>query len=224
MKIDILTLFPKILEGFVSESMIGRAVRSGCVDLRVHNLRDWSKDPHKAADDRPFGGSAGMILKPEPLCDAVNDLKTQGSKVIYLCPDGQRLTTSVVRRLAVESHLILVSGHYEGVDERFREHCVHEEISIGDYILTNGTLPAAVLMDTITRYIPGVLGDEQSLEQDSFSRGLLAFPQYTRPCNFQDWQVPEVLFSGNHEKIAFWRLKQQLVRTLRRRSDLIFNR
>lgn len=223
MKIDILTLFPKMLEGFVSESILGRAVREGHVDLRIHNLRDWSQNAHHTVDDRPFGGGAGMVLKADILARAIQSLRTQNTRIIYLCPDGMPLKTETVKTLAGEQHLILISGHYEGIDERFREQNVDEEISIGDYVLTNGTLPAAVLVDAIMRYIPNVLGDEQSLQQDSFSNTFLTFPQYTRPLTFNDAEIPSILFSGNHEAIARWRLEQQMLRTIRRRPDLIFN-
>lgn len=223
MKIDVLTLFPKMLEGFLSESMIGRAIRSKQVTINVHNVRDWSTDPNNNVDDRPFGGGAGMVLQVEPLLAALNQLRTPSSHVIYLCPDGQSLKTKRVQELAHYEHLILISGHYENIDERIRNFCVHEEISIGDYVLTNGTLPAAVLMDAIVRYIPGVLGAQESLEQDCFHNPLLSYPQYTRPAKFDNWETPEVLFSGNHEAIDQWRFQQQLVRTLRKRPDLIFN-
>lgn len=223
MKIDILTLFPKMLEGFVSESILGRAVREGYVDLTIRNLRDWAKDARHTVDDRPFGGGAGMVLQAEVLAAAVQNLQTERSRVIYLCPDGVPLKTSRVQSLAQEQHLILISGHYESIDERFRKQIVDEEISIGDYVLTNGTLPAAVLVDAIMRYIPNVLGDEQSLKQDSFSNAFLTFPQYTRPVSFNGDEVPSILFSGNHEAIARWRLEQQMLRTIRRRPDLIFN-
>ncbi len=223
MKIDVLTLFPKMLDGFVSESIVGRAVREHLIDLQVHNLRDWAKDARRTVDDRPFGGGAGMVLQTEVLCDAIASMQTQDTHVVYLCPDGQPLTTQKVRSLAQYSHLLLVSGHYESIDERFRNRCVNEEISIGDYVLTNGTLPAAVLIDAVARYVPGVLGAEQSLEQDSFSHGLLTFPQYTRPTEFKGDAVPEVLLSGDHEAVAKWRLEQQMLRTIRRRPDLIFN-
>lgn len=223
MKIDVLTLFPKMLDGFISESILGRAVREHLIDLQVHNLRDWAKDARRTVDDRPFGGGAGMVLQTEVLCDAIASMQTKDTHVVYLCPDGQPLTTQKVQALAKYPHLLLVSGHYESIDERFRNRCVNEEISIGDYVLTNGTLPAAVLIDAVARYVPGVLGTEQSLEQDSFSHGLLTFPQYTRPTEFKGDTVPEVLLSGDHEAVAKWRLEQQMLRTIRRRPDLIFN-
>ena len=223
MQIDVITLFPKMLDGFVSESIIGRAMREHLVDLRVHNLRDWAKDVHHTVDDRPFGGGAGMVLKPDPLMHAVSDLRREDTYVVYLCPDGPLLSNQRVRAFSKRKHLLLISGHCESVDERFRTADVDEEVSIGDYVLTNGTLPAAVLIDAVVRYIPGVLGAEQSLEQDCFSNGLLSFPQYTRPFNFNGDEVPSVLLSGDHEAIASWRLEQQMLRTIRRRPDLIFN-
>ncbi|MBR1843412.1 MAG: tRNA (guanosine(37)-N1)-methyltransferase TrmD [Opitutales bacterium] len=223
MKIDVLTLFPKMLEGFVSESIIGRALRERLFSLQIYNLRDWAKDERRTVDERPFGGGAGMVLQAEPLAEAVEALKGGHTHVVYLCPDGFPLTMPKVRELAEKEHLLLVSGHYESVDERFRSQCVDEEISIGDYVLTNGTLPAAVLIDAVVRTLPGTLGDEQSLQQDSFREGLLSFPQYTRPETFRGGKVPEVLLSGNHEAIARWRLEQQMKRTIRRRPDLIFN-
>lgn len=223
MKIDVLTLFPKMLSGFFSESIVGRAVRQRLLHVKVHNLRDWAKDARRTVDDRPFGGGAGMVLQPQPLAGAVQALRDSQTHVIYLCPDGVPLTTAKVCQLAQKQHLLFVSGHYESVDERFRTHYVDEEISIGDYILTNGTLPTAVVIDAVVRYLPGALGDEQSLAQDSFSQGLLSFPQYTRPMEFQRELVPEVLFSGDHAAVARWRLEQQLMRTIHRRPDLIFN-
>ena len=223
MKIDVLTLFPKMLEGFMSESIVGRALRERLFSLQIYNLRDWAKDERRTVDDRPFGGGAGMVLQTEPLAEAVGALKGEHTHVVYLCPDGFPLTMPKVRELAEKEHLLLVSGHYESVDERFRSQCVDEEISIGDYVLTNGTLPAAVLIDAVVRTLPGALGDEQSLQQDSFRGGLLSFPQYTRPEAFRGEKVPEVLLSGNHEAIARWRLEQQMKRTIRRRPDLIFN-
>lgn len=220
-RIDILTLFPGMLDGFVRESMLGRAIKKGFIDVRVHNLRDWTHDKHKTTDDRPFGGGAGMLMKPEPLFDAVEALRTPEAKVIYLAPDGIPLRTPVARKLATETHLILISGHYEGIDQRVRDYLVDEEISIGDYVLTNGTIAAAVLTDCVIRYIPGVLGDENSLTQDSFSDNLLTFPQYTRPEVYRDWAVPPILLSGNHEEIAIWRQQQREARTSKLRPDLM---
>ena len=212
-----------MLEGFVSESIVGRALRERLFSLQIYNLRDWAKDERRTVDERPFGGGAGMVLQAEPLAEAAEALKSEHTHVVYLCPDGFPLTMPKVRELAGKEHLLLVSGHYESVDERFRSQCVDEEISIGDYVLTNGTLPAAVLIDAVVRTLPGALGDDKSLQQDSFREGLLSSPQYTRPETFRGEKVPEVLLSGNHEAIARWRLEQQMKRTIRRRPDLIFN-
>jgi len=220
LSIDLLTLFPAMAEGFLSESMVGRAQKEGILALRIHNLRDWSTDKHHTTDDRPFGGGAGMLLKPEPVAAAIEAVSTPGCTVIYLCPDGELLTTPLARELAGLKHLVLVSGHYEGLDQRVRDLLVQREISIGDYVLTNGTLPAAVLVDCVTRYLPGVLGEELSLTQDSFNGNLLGFPQYTRPVEFRGQRVPEVLLSGNHAAIAQWRLEQQTEKTRQRRPDL----
>lgn len=208
-------------EGFVRESMIGRACASGLVDIRLHNLRDWATDRHRTTDDRPFGGGAGMLLKPEPVFAAVESLRREQTQVLYLCPDGEPFNTRCARELAGQPHLILLSGHYEGLDERVRTTLVHREISIGDYVLTNGTLAAAVVVDALCRYIPGVLGEEKSLTQDSFSDNLLSFPQFTRPAEFRGMKVPEVLLGGDHQAIAAWRREQQLLRTRQRRPDLL---
>lgn len=221
LEFDLITLFPKMLDGYFGESMLGRAQEEGLISVRQHDLRSWSTDKHNTVDDRPFGGGAGMLLKPEPLFDAVEALRRPESKVIYLCPDGEPLSLPLVQELAKEEHLILVSGHYEGVDQRFRDHCVDREVSIGDYVLTNGTLPAAVLVDAVSRHVPGVLGEEKSLTQDAFTANLLSFPQYTRPAEYRGHTVPDILFSGNHEAIAAWRKEQQLNKTKERRPDLI---
>lgn len=221
LEFDLITLFPKMLDGYFGESMLGRAQEEGLISVRQHDLRSWSTDKHNTVDDRPFGGGAGMLLKPEPLFDAVEALRRPESKVIYLCPDGELLSLPLVQELAKEEHLILVSGHYEGVDQRFRDHCVDREVSIGDYVLTNGTLPAAVLVDAVSRHVPGVLGEEKSLTQDAFTANLLSFPQYTRPAEYRGHTVPDILFSGNHEAIAAWRKEQQLKKTKERRPDLI---
>ena len=220
MRIDLLTLFPAMLDGLLGESIIGKARERGHIDLRIHNLRDWSTDKHKTADDRPFGGGAGMVLKPEPVFAAVEQLRAPGSRVIYLSPDGTKLSPAIGQRLAGESHLIFLSGHYEGIDQRIRDHLIDEEISIGDYVLTNGTIAAAVVVDVLARFIPGVLGEENSLTHESFTRNLLDFPQYTRPADFRGWKVPEVLLSGNHALIERWRLEQSLEKTRRLRPDL----
>lgn len=221
MTIDLVSLFPSMVEGFLSSSVIGRAIQKHLIAIKLHDLREWALPPHYTVDDRPFGGGAGMLLQPEPLFKAVESLRTPESKVIYLCPDGIPLDTPMAQTLSVEKHLILISGHYEGIDERVREALIDKEISIGDYVLTNGTLPAAVLIDAISRFIPGVLGEEKSLTQDSFNDNLLTFPQYTRPANFRGMHVPEVLLSGDHQAIERWRKTQQINRTQERRPDLI---
>ncbi len=218
--IDILTLFPGMIEGYLRESMVGRAQQDGIVSIKTHNLRDWATDKHHTTDDRPFGGGAGMVLKPEPTAAAIEAVSTPGCTVIYLCPDGEPLSDPIARELAGAKHLVLLSGHYEGLDQRVRDQLVQREISIGDYVLTNGTLPAAVLVDCVVRQVPGVLGEELSLTQDSFNGNLLGFPQYTRPVEFRGQKVPEVLLSGNHAAIAQWRLEQQIAKTIARRPDL----
>lgn len=219
-KIDLLTLFPQMAEGFLSESILGRAVANGLLELDVHNLRDWSKDKHNKVDDRPFGGGAGMVLMPEPLFDAIEALKTGETTTIYLCPDGEKLTTPLAKELAEKEHLLLVSGHYEGIDQRVRDTLVDREVSIGDYVLTNGTLPAAVLIDCVVRQIPGVLGEEKSLTQDSFNDNFLTFPQFTRPAEYRGMKVPEVLLSGDHAAIERWREEERRRRTREQRPDL----
>jgi len=221
--IDLLTLFPEMVSGYLQESMIGRAVTNGLVNVQTHNIRDWATGKHLITDDRPFGGGAGMLLKPEPLATAIDSVKTPKAKVIYLCPDGELLTSRIGRELAQEEHLVLVSGHYEGIDQRIRDTRIDREISIGDYVLTNGTIAAAVLIDCLSRYIPGVLGEEKSLTQDSFNDNLLSFPQYTRPLNFEGMSVPEVLLSGNHGEIQRWRDERRLEKTKARRPDLLRN-
>lgn len=221
MRIDLLTLFPAMAEAVLGESMIGRAQKQGLIGLGFHNLRDWATDKHHIVDDRPFGGGAGMVLKPEPLFAAIEQLKTPATKVIYLCPDGERLSTPIVKELAQEEHLILVSGHYEGIDQRVRDSLVDRELSIGDYVLTNGTLPAMVLIDCVCRYVPGVLGEEKSLTQDSFHDSFLGFPQFTRPAEFRGVSVPDVLLSGDHQAIQRWREEEALKKTRQRRPDIL---
>jgi tRNA (guanine37-N1)-methyltransferase len=223
MIIDLLSLFPEMLDGFLNTSIIARARKNQLLHCYAHNLRQWSTDKYRKVDDRPFGGGAGMVIQPEPLARAIRDLKTEQSYVIYLCPDGIPLKTSIAQQLAQKTHLIFISGHYEGIDQRIRDRYIDGEISIGDYVLTNGTLAAAVVIDAICRHIPGVLGNESSLDQDSFSNGLLSHPQYTQPRIFEDMEVPEVLLSGNHAAIDSWRQQQRLERTQQRRPDL-FNK
>lgn len=221
LRIDLLTLFPAMVEGFLRESMVGRAVEKGLIAVEVHNLRDWAHDKHRTTDDRPFGGGAGMLLKPEPLFEAIEALRTPESTVVYLCPDGEPLKPAIAREFSQEKHLILISGHYEGIDQRVRDVLVNREISIGDYVLTNGTLPAAVLIDCLARYVPGVLGEELSLTQDSFNGNLLSFPQYTRPADYRGLSVPPVLLAGHHADIEQWRHEQSLDKTRQRRPDLL---
>ncbi len=242
MKIDILTLFPEICRAPLSESIMKRAQKNGIVDLRVHNLRDWARDKHHIVDDAPFGGGQGMVMKPEPIFAAVEDLlgqidekskienrkicperQSNGSKIILMSPAGRRLDQSMAERFSRESHLIIICGHYEGVDHRVIEHLVDLEISIGDYVLTNGAIAAVVLVDAIVRLLPGVLGHQGSAADDSFSveRSGLEAPQYTRPAEFRGWKVPEVLLSGNHAEIEKWRKKEALRRTRENRPDLL---
>jgi tRNA (guanine37-N1)-methyltransferase len=220
--IDILSLFPEMLEGFLATSMVARAQKKLRIQIATHSLRQWAKGKHSITDERPFGGGAGMLLKPEPIFDAVEELQEnhQHSWVVYLSPEGHLFSTPKAQEFSQKEHLIFLSGHYEGIDERVREHLVDEEISIGDYILTNGTLAAAIVVDALIRHIPGVLGDEASLQQDSFSDNLLSFPQYTRPELFREWAVPPILLSGNHQAIQQWRQEQRLRRTQERRPDL----
>jgi tRNA (guanine37-N1)-methyltransferase len=224
LKIDILTLFPEICRAPLSESIMKRAQENKIVDLRIHNLRDWTKDKHRIVDDAPFGGGQGMVMKPEPIFAAVEELKEQvdeKSKIILMSPAGRRFDQPMAERFSRERHLIVICGHYEGVDHRVIEHLVDLEISIGDYVLTNGAIAAVVLVDAIVRLLPGALGHEQSAADDSFSGGLLEAPQYTRPAEFRDWKVPDVLVSGNHAEIAAWRKKEALRRTRENRPDLL---
>jgi len=214
-----------MFEPVLNESIIKRAQNKGKVIIYVHNLRDYSCDRHRKVDDRPFGGGSGMVIKPEPVFGAVESIKSKikgiKSKVILLCPQGKRLDQKVAKRLVKNKHLIFICGHYEGVDERVRDGLVDEEISIGDYVLTGGELPAMVLIDCLTRLIPGVLGDKNSLNFESFEGNLLEYPQYTRPANFKGKKVPRILLSGNHKKIQAWRKHQAIKRTKKKRPDLL---
>jgi tRNA (guanine37-N1)-methyltransferase len=221
MKIDILTLFPGMFAGPLDESIIKRARESGKLDLRVHNLRDYAHDRHKCVDDRPFGGGPGMLLKPEPVFEAVEALKGPETRVILLSPSGRNFQQAIAKELTAFESLLLVSGHYEGFDERVRMQLADDELSIGDYVLTNGALPVMVIVDAVTRLLPGVLGDDDSAVEESFSKGLLEYPQYTRPAEFRGMKVPEVLLSGNHAEIARWRAEQAKSRTKERRPDLL---
>jgi tRNA (guanine37-N1)-methyltransferase len=221
MKVDVLTLFPAMFAGPLDESIIKRARESGRLDLAIHDLRDYAHDRHKKVDDRPFGGGPGMLLKPEPIFEAVESLARESTRVILLSPSGRQFSQAIAGELAGLEHLLMVSGHYEGFDERVREQLADDELSIGDYVLTNGALPVMVIIDAVTRLLPGVLGDEDSARDDSFSHGLLEYPQYTRPAEFRGMKVPEVLLSGNHAEIARWRAEQARLRTRERRPDLL---
>lgn len=221
MNIDVLTLFPGMFAGPLDESIVRRARDNGKLSLRIHDLRAFTHDRHRTVDDKPFGGGPGMLLKPEPVFEAVEAIRTETTKVVLLSPAGRKLTQEVVRELSVAESLLLVCGAYEGFDERIREHLADDEISIGDFVLTNGALPAMVLIDAVSRLLPGVLGDEQSAVDESFSHGLLEYPHYTRPADFRGWKVPDVLVSGNHAAIEQWRREQALQRTHQRRPDLL---
>ncbi len=223
MKIDLITLFPAMAVGYFGESMLGRAQKQGLLEVACHDLRAWGLGKHQVVDDRPFGGGAGMLLRPEPLYAAIEALRSPEAVVIYLAPDGEPLSTTLARKLSQERHLVLVSGHYEGIDERVRQTCIDREVSIGDYVLTNGTLAAMVVVDAVARYVPGVLGEEKSLTQDSFSDSFLGFPQYTRPAEFLGQTVPSVLTSGDHAAIERWRQGQRREKTRHRRPDLLDN-
>lgn len=221
MKIDVLTLFPGMFTGPLDESIVRRARDTGRLELKVHDLRDYTHDRHRTVDDKPFGGGPGMLLKPEPVFEAVEALRGERTRTILLAPAGRRLTQAIVRELAAEASLLLVCGAYEGFDERIREHLADDEISIGDFVLTNGALPAMVVIDAVSRLLPGVLGDDQSAADESFSHGLLEYPHYTRPAEFRGWKVPDVLISGNHAAIDAWRREQARARTRERRPDLL---
>jgi tRNA (guanine37-N1)-methyltransferase len=221
MKIDVLTLFPGMFTGPLDESIVQRARRSGLLDLKVHDLRNWTHDRHKTVDDRPFGGGPGMVLKPEPIFEAVESLADEQTHVVLTSPAGRVFNQAVAAELALKPKILFVCGSYEGFDERIREGLADDEISIGDYVLTNGALPVMVMIDCITRLLPGVLGHSDSAVDESFSHGLLEYPQYTRPAEFRDMKVPEVLLSGNHAEIARWRQQQALERTRLRRPDLL---
>jgi tRNA (guanine37-N1)-methyltransferase len=220
-RVDILTLFPEICRAPLSESMMRRAQECGALDLHIHNIRDWATDKHRIVDDAPFGGGQGMVMKPEPIFAAVESLRVENSRVVLMTPQGRRFDQSVACELAQAPHLIVICGHYEGIDHRVVEHLVDDEISIGDYVLTNGAIAAVVLVDAVARLLPGVLGDDKSASDDSFVNGLLEGPQYTRPAEFRSWKIPDVLLSGNHAQIAAWRKEQARARTAANRPDLL---
>ena len=233
MRIDIITIFPGMFAPVLNESIVKRAQSKNKVRINIHDLREFTQDKHNKVDDRPFGGGSGMVLTAQPIFDAVKKIKSpacrqagkvtksKGQKVILLCPQGKTFNQAMAKKLAKEKHLIFICGHYEGIDERVRKLIVDEEISIGDYVLTGGELPAMVVIDAIVRLIPGVLGDKNSLNFESFEGNLLEYPQYTRPANFRGNMVPEVLLCGNHKKIASWRKAEALNRTKTRRPDLL---
>ena len=221
MRVDIITIFPGMLQGFLQESMLKRAVELGKVTFNTVDLRDFTHDVHRTTDDRPYGGGPGMVMKPEPLFEAVESVRTEGCRVVLMTPQGRPFRQAMAEELAVVGHVVFVCGHYEGVDERVRQALVTDEISIGDYVLTNGVLPSAVVVDAVVRLIPGVLGGEGAAEDESFSQGLLEYPQYTRPPEYRGMKVPEMLLSGNHQAIADWRRKQSEGRTRERRPDLL---
>lgn len=224
LKIDIVTIFPRMVNGALEEGIVGRAIGQGVLDVRVHDLREHTTDRHRVVDDVPFGGGPGMVLKAEPLfraVEAIRESRGQPSAVILTSPDGRRFTHQDARRLSGLSHLVILCGRYEGVDERVRLHLATEELSIGDYVLSGGELPALVIVDATARFVPGVVGDEASVVQDTFERGMLDFPQYTRPADFRGWTVPPVLLSGHHLEIDRWRRREALRRTIERRRDLL---
>lgn len=225
MHIDVLTLFPEMLEGMLNSSIMKRAAEARHFTYELINFREFSANKHKKVDDYPYGGGAGMVLAPQPIFDAVAYAKqnrpTEHPRVILMCPQGETYTQKKAEELAQEEHLIIICGHYEGYDERIRTYLATDEISIGDYVLTSGEIGAMVVIDSVVRLLPGVLGNEQSPKQDSFSTGLLEHPHYTRPADFRGMKVPEVLLQGNHAKIERWRMKESLRRTLKRRPDLL---
>ena len=223
MRIDILTVLPGLLDGPFSESIVKRGIEKGLVEVHLHDIRDFSKDKHKKVDDAPVGGGAGMVLAMQPLHDAITHLQSERDydEVIFLTPDGERLSQGRVNQLSLCGNVMMICGHYKGIDQRLRDHFVTLEISIGDYVLSGGELASAVLTDALVRLVPGVIGDEMSALTDSFQDGLLAPPVYTRPAEYNGWKVPEVLLSGNHEKIRQWEEKQALKRTKERRPDLL---
>ncbi len=221
MKIDVLTLFPGMFAGPLDESIVRRARDTGRLDLSIHNLRDYTHDRHRTVDDKPFGGGPGLLLKPEPIFEAVEKLAGERTRVVLLTPAGRPFNQRIARELAGVDGLLLVCGSYEGFDERIREALADDELSIGDFVLTNGALPAMVIIDAVARLLPGVLGDDASAHDESFSQGGLEYPQYTRPAEFRGMRVPEVLLSGNHAEIARWRAEQARRRTEQRRPDLL---
>ncbi len=221
MKIDVLTLFPKMFNGPLDESIVQRARENGLIELKIHNLRAYTHDLHQTVDDRPFGGGAGMLLKPEPLFEALEALTNEESHVIFLTPSGRKFNQAIARELSSREHIVLVCGSYEGFDERVLQVWANEELSIGDYVLTNGALPAMVMIDVVTRLLPGALGKDESSYEESFSTNCLEYPHYTRPAVFRGMKVPDVLLSGHHARIAQWRSEQSVSKTAAVRPDLL---
>jgi tRNA (guanine37-N1)-methyltransferase len=223
-KIDIVTIFPKMVQAPLAEGIVGRAIASGVIDLRVHDLRDYAADRHRVVDDMPFGGGPGMVLKPEPLfraIDAIRQERGEPAAIILTSPEGRRFDYTQAARLSRLDHIAVLCGRYEGVDERVRANLATEEVSIGDYVVSGGEIPALVIIDAVARLVPGVVGDEQSVARDTFARGLLDFPQFTRPAEFRGLGVPAILLSGHHAEIEHWRRREALKRTLERRPDLL---
>lgn len=222
MQIDIISLFPAIATAALGESIMKRAQEKGLASFRSLDLREWTHDRHRTADDAPYGGGAGMVMKCEPIFEAIESIRTPSTRVVYMSPSGRRFNQAVAKEYADRGgHVVLLSGHYEGVDQRVLDHLVDDEISIGDYVLTNGVIAAVVVVDAIVRLLPGVLGDEASAVDDSFATGLLEYPHYTRPVEFRGWRVPDILLSGNHGRIEKWRREQAVERTRARRPDLL---
>ena len=223
MRIDIITVLPELITGFMQESIVGRAQRRGLAEVHIHNLRDWAVRRDRRIDDYPFGGSAGMVMQCEPIDRCITDLKSQRhyDEVIFTTPDGEVFSQPIANELSLMQNIIILCGHYKGIDHRIREHLITREISIGDYVLTGGELPAAVMADAIVRIIPGVIGDEQSALSDSFQDNLLAPPVYTRPADYKGWRVPDILLSGHEARIREWEMQQSIERTRRLRPDLM---
>jgi tRNA (guanine37-N1)-methyltransferase len=221
MRIDILSLFPQITEAALGESMMKRAQEAGLAEIHSHNIRDWTTDKHHTADDAPYGGGQGMVMKCEPIFASVEAARQPESRVVFMSPGGRPFSHALATEYSREQHLVVLCGHYEGVDQRVIDHLVHDEVSIGDYVLTNGAIAALVFVDAVVRLIPGVLGHDQSAQDESFATGLLEGPQYTRPVDFRGWRVPDILLSGNHAAIAAWRRQQAMAKTKRVRPDLL---
>jgi tRNA (guanine37-N1)-methyltransferase len=220
-RFDILSLFPRLCEGAFAESILKKAQENRLIEIRCLNIRDWAIDKHHVTDEPPYGGGPGMVMKPEPIFAAVESLRSGNSHVIQLTPGGRCFNQKIAQELSLKEHLIFVCGHYEGVDERVTENLVDDEISIGDYVLSNGAIAATIIVDAISRLVPGVLGDGASAEEESFSGGLLEYPQYTRPQDFRGWKVPDILLSGNHAAIRRWREMKAREKTVKRRPDLL---